>query len=329
MGGHRARSRSANLEATAQYRKALEFLKGLPDTPERHATELEIHLSLGLCFIAVQGYSSDETRTAFELACRLSAQIGEQRKELQAIFGLWGHFWMRADHPRAIELAEAQLTKAAQLGDLMAVIVGHRALGSTLFTLGDFVRARQHLEQAVTFGQQASSAETLSYAVDPRIAAQLMLAWDLWMLGYPDQALHQALDGLSQATQGSDVYTAAFAHYVSSAGSVVAGRIPSFLRERRSQPCPVEGASHRPLRSLFALRARMRACEIGAVGSSGVGNQGRRGRSRPKQSRIHARVHAWVARDRAEGGRRTGPCAFDPAGGIGSNERCRGTRLGG
>jgi predicted ATPase len=46
-GGHRARTRSANLEAAAQYQNALELMRSLPETAERRASELEIQLSLG------------------------------------------------------------------------------------------------------------------------------------------------------------------------------------------------------------------------------------------------------------------------------------------
>src|SRR5262249_26482313 len=151
-------------------------LQLLPATPQRSATELEIQLALGLCFIAVRGYSADDTRVAFERAHELSAEVGEPHKHIQAIFGLWGHYWMRARHDRAIELSRTLLEEAERLRIPIAVIVGHRALGSTLFTLGDFVSAREHLEQAVALGQRGGGNElSLSYAVDPRIAAQLML----------------------------------------------------------------------------------------------------------------------------------------------------------
>ena len=108
--------------------------------------------SLGLCFIAVRGYSADDTRKSFERACALSAQLGEPQKEIRALFGLWGHYWMRARHDRAIELAETLLARAELLRDPIAVVVGHRAIGSTLFTRGDFVRAQEHLERAISLG---------------------------------------------------------------------------------------------------------------------------------------------------------------------------------
>jgi tetratricopeptide (TPR) repeat protein len=224
LGGQRARTRSANVEATRQFQKALEFLQLLPETPERGGTELEIQLSLGLCFIAVSGYSADDTRKAFERVCSLSAQLGAPHKEIQAIFGLWGHYWMRAQHDKAIELSRTLLARAELLDDPVALVVGHRMLGSTLFTLGDFVRAREHLERAIALAQQAGvEGVSVAYAVDPRIAAQLVLAWDLWILGYPAQALANVLQALEQATRRADPYSLAFAHYVTSAVRLLRG----------------------------------------------------------------------------------------------------------
>jgi class 3 adenylate cyclase/tetratricopeptide (TPR) repeat protein len=224
LGGQRARSRSANLEAAGQFQRALEALESLPETLERKRTKLEIQLSLGLCFIAVRGYSSDETRRSFELAHSLCAELDEQNKELQAFFGLWGHYWMTARHDRAIELSETLLLKAESSREPVALIVGHRSLGCTLFTQGEFVRARGHLERAVVLAQQAAiDVSNLSYAVDPRIAAQLVLAWDLWILGYPGQALHLTLQALALSVERGEPYGVAFAHYVTSAVLLLRG----------------------------------------------------------------------------------------------------------
>jgi class 3 adenylate cyclase/predicted ATPase len=229
-GAKLARDRYANIEATGQYQKALQCLILLPETLERSKIELNIQLSLGLCFIAARGYSADDTRKAFERACELSAELGEQQKELQAIFGLWGHYWMIARHDRAIELGETLLAKATALRDPTTLIVGHRMLGSTLFTFGDFRRAQDHLEQALALGQGANIGESfLYYAVDPKIAALLMLAWDLWILGYPRQALRKVLQALSQASELAEPYGVAFAHYVTSAVKLLRGEAEDSL----------------------------------------------------------------------------------------------------
>jgi tetratricopeptide (TPR) repeat protein len=230
LGGRRARSRSANLEAIVQFEKALQALETLPETSERTSIELDIHLSLGLCFIAVHGYSADETRKAFEQALKLSGKLGDAHKETQATFGLWGHHWMRASHDSAIELAETLLAKSEQLDDPVLKILGHRCLGSTLFTFGEFVQARDHLESAMALGQLATPEISLvTFAVDPRVAAQLMFAWDLWILGYPDQARDNVRKLLGRAEELTDPYTVAFAHYVMSAVHLLRGEAQDAL----------------------------------------------------------------------------------------------------
>jgi len=229
-GGRRARSRSANLEAIFQFQKALEFLELLPHSPDRTAKELEIQLSLGLCFIAVRGYPADDTRKSFERASSLAVELGEPLKEIRAIFGLWGHYWTRARHDQATELGETLLAKAEQLDDALSLSVGNRALGSTLFTLGDFVRAREYLERGVALGQRVAGEETsLSYAVAPSIASQLLLGWDLWLLGYPAQAHDNVFQALELATKRAEPYTVAFAQYVASAVQLLRGEIPDAL----------------------------------------------------------------------------------------------------
>jgi hypothetical protein len=158
--------------------RAVQSLRSHPPTPERIASELDTHLWLGLCCIALKGYSSSATRRAFARACELTKQVGDPRKEIQALFGHWGHFWMRAQHDRAMKIGNEMLAKAELLQDPITTMVGHRCLGSTLFTAGEFAPARYHLERALALGQEPSTERSLSltYAVEPTIAAQLMLA---------------------------------------------------------------------------------------------------------------------------------------------------------
>jgi class 3 adenylate cyclase/tetratricopeptide (TPR) repeat protein len=217
-GSRRARSRWANLEAIAQLQRALEFAKLLASGLERIETELEIHLALGLSFIAVRGYSSDETRHSFEQACELCTQLHDPKRTIQALFGLWGYYWMTARHDRAMEIGQTLLVNAESLNDPAALIVGHRVIGSTLFTLGEFVEARKHLEQVLSLAasHDAAAVSASHFAVSPRIAAQLLLAWDLWILGYPDQALEHVLQAVELATRLEEHYGGAFGHCVAS-----------------------------------------------------------------------------------------------------------------
>jgi class 3 adenylate cyclase/tetratricopeptide (TPR) repeat protein len=305
VGGRRARSRSANLEAIVQFQKALEFLRLLPDTPEHAATELEIQLSLGLCFIAVLGYSADETRQSFERARSLSVDVGEPHKEVQALYGLWGHHWMRARHDRAIELGETLLEKAERLDDPIIRMVGFRALGSTLFTLGGFVDARERLEQAMALGRRINTENSsLPFAVDPGMAAQLLLAWDFWILGFPEQARHNVLDALGRATEQRLPYGVAFAHYVTSAIHLLRGEAPDALKHaERSLEVSKE---HRI--NLYALYSRFgRGCALAKMGQKEVAlfeiEEGLEEARRSNLGYMRGFMLGWLATAQAEIGR--------------------------
>jgi tetratricopeptide (TPR) repeat protein len=173
---------------------------------------------------------------------------------------------MIARHDRAVELGQTLIAKATQLNDPVGLTVGHRSLGSTLFTLGDFVGARSHLERAVGLQQIApnqSSSLILSYAVDPRVAAQLILAWNLWILGYPEQSLRQVQEALSRAVEQANPYTLAFAQYVAAAVRLLRGEFPeSLVHADRGLSIATE---HRI--DLYVLYSRFaRGCALAKVG---------------------------------------------------------------
>ena len=226
--------------------------------------ELDTHLAIGLCHIALEGYSAEAAGRAFERAYELARQIGDPRKEIQALFGQWGHFWMRAEHDQAISLGRSLLAKTELLQDPITIMVGHRCLGSTLFTLGEFVQARSHLERALTLGEQSpGDLLAASYAVDPTIAAQLLLAWNLWMLGYPSQARENAERALHLATEKVRPYTLAFAHYVTSAVYLLCGNFEHSLgHATRSFDISCEHQIN-----LYALYSRFgRGCALASLG---------------------------------------------------------------
>ena len=267
LGGNLARSRSANLEATGQFQNALEYLGQVPESTQRHETELEIQLSLGLCNVAVKGYSADETRLAFERARVLCGLLNDSKRDMQAVFGLWGHYWMRAKHDRALKLAETLLVTSEQVHDPVATIVGHRSLGSTLFTRGQFGKAQEHLEKAIRMAEQAGVEKlNATYAVDPRIAAQLMLGWDLWFLGYPDRALDNVQKALSLALQQGDPYSVVFSQYVASAILLLRGDIQASLGyAEQSLALSIEHKIN-----LYALYSRFgRGCAMSELGNQG------------------------------------------------------------
>jgi len=161
-------------------------------------------------------------------------------------------------------LGDTLLEKGRKLELPVGRIVGHRALGSTLFTLGRFADARTHVEKAIAlcegehFGDQPSQ-----FAVHPRTASLLILGWDLWILGYPDLALENVAEAVAAAERSAHPYEVAFAHYVASA-----------VRLLRREPAESLGHAEKSLTistehhiNLYALYSRFgRGCALAEMG---------------------------------------------------------------
>ncbi|MGB8139561.1 MAG: adenylate/guanylate cyclase domain-containing protein, partial [Pseudolabrys sp.] len=115
--GQRALAHSANVEAIANFRKALQLLNALPETPERIKQEIDIQLALGIPLIAVRGYTAAETREAFSRARTLCLRLGDIPEYFQALFGLWGNHWMCGKNDEALRMADEFLSRSRALSD--------------------------------------------------------------------------------------------------------------------------------------------------------------------------------------------------------------------
>jgi class 3 adenylate cyclase/predicted ATPase len=222
--GQRALAHSANVEAIANFRKALQILNTLPETSERTKQEIDIQLALGIPLIAVQGYASAETREAFSQARALCLRLGNIPEYFQALFGLWGHSWMGGKNDDALRMADEFLSRSRVLSDPVLLMVAHRVMGSTLLTVGDFQSSANHFEEAIRFSTTTGKKPLSNlYVVEPQAASLLLLSWDLWFLGYPDQSLSRVSEALALAQELGHPYTVAFAHYMTSVVHLLRG----------------------------------------------------------------------------------------------------------
>jgi class 3 adenylate cyclase/predicted ATPase len=201
--GRRAVERSAHVEAIAHLTKGLELLRTLPDTPERAQQELTLQIALGVPLMVTKGHAAPEAEQAYGRARELCRQVGETPQLFRVLVGLWRFYLVRGDIQTARELAERLLTLAQRV---------HDPLGVTLFYLGDLGTARGHLEQALAVYDSQKDRSHASHAVqDPEVACLSYLAWALWLLGYPDQALKRSHEALTLAQELSHPFSLAFA----------------------------------------------------------------------------------------------------------------------
>jgi predicted ATPase len=111
-------------------------------------------------------------------------------------------------------LGEQLLTLTQRQNDTALLQEAHWALGQTLFFLGKLNPARTHLEQSSAFyTPQSLSSQASRDAAGTQIACFFHMAWVLWALGYPDQALETSDEALSLAHELSHPFTLAFAFW--------------------------------------------------------------------------------------------------------------------
>ena len=262
--GQRALAHSANVEAIANFRKALGLLTALPDTSERTKQEIDIQLALGIPLIAVRGYASAETREAFSRARTLCLRLGDIPKYFQALFGLWGNCWMSGKNDEALRMADEFLSRSRALSDPVLPIVAHRVMGSTLLTIGDFQSSANHFDETIRLSTGGGREPLYNlYMVEPRAASLLLLSWDLWFLGYPDRSLARVSEALALALELGQPYTVAFAHYMTSVVYLLRG---DAVRALESAEKSFEVSQEQRF-SLYAILSKIsRARAIGELG---------------------------------------------------------------
>src|SRR5207247_2640906 len=136
LAGQQAVQRSAHAEAITHLTTASEFLRTLPDTPERAQHELTLHLTLGPVLMSIRGFAAPEVGALYTRARELCQQGGDTAQLFPVLFGLWRFSLLRAELPQARELGGQLLRLTQQAQDPALLLVAHRALGVTLLRQG-------------------------------------------------------------------------------------------------------------------------------------------------------------------------------------------------
>ncbi len=95
--------------------------------------------------------------------------------------------------------------------DPALLVAAQNALGESLCHLGEFVLAREHLEQGIAvYDPQKHHSLASGYGADQGEQCLCYAAYVLWHLGYPDQALKRIREALTLAQEFSHPYNLAY-----------------------------------------------------------------------------------------------------------------------
>ena len=133
-------------EAAAQFRRALDLLTLLPDTPERQRQELAYCTALGAALRFVMSAAAPETGHAFTRARELWDQLGSPAEFLHVPYGQSRYHVYRGELDLALRLDKELLRVSRQRNDSGGLVLAHQAYGTGQMVCGRFALSRSHLE---------------------------------------------------------------------------------------------------------------------------------------------------------------------------------------
>ena len=208
LAGQNALQRSAEAEAERYLQAALRKLASVPASPERDQQELSIQIKLGTALMALRSWSAPEVGEVYNRARTLCQQLGQTPQLFLVLVGLRLYHVVRAEFATAYEVSQQLLQLAQQEDDTVLLLEAHHSAGASIFFTGDYLRAKDHFEQALAlYDPQQRDTYMLLYGQDPGISGLAYSALVLWALGYPDQARHKAEEALRLAHQFAHPFT--------------------------------------------------------------------------------------------------------------------------
>ena len=188
------------------------MLQTLPESRERDEQELALQLGLFAPLVATRGWAPPELGRACSRALELCRQMGETPQTFTALVFLRYYYVCRGENRTGLELAEQAFDLAQRSRDPLQLLGAHCGMGLSLFHLGEWQQARIHLEQVIaSYDPEQHRILALVYGCDLGVYALSYRAWDLWFLGYPDQALNQIQEAVAFARELNHPFSLAFA----------------------------------------------------------------------------------------------------------------------
>jgi class 3 adenylate cyclase/predicted ATPase len=192
--------RPAYKEAITSFNAAIRLCRSLGEDQTWKRRELELQVELGQALIANLGYQAPVTMAAFERALALAEAVGETSLLMRSVYGLWASRYIAAT-PSA-DLADRMAALTSELEESGPRCVAMRMLALEKFHAGDYRASLDLVERALSIYDPAIHGHlAMQYGHDPRVAATGYKAWNLWHLGYPDQARAMAENALSLARE--------------------------------------------------------------------------------------------------------------------------------
>jgi tetratricopeptide (TPR) repeat protein len=160
-----------------------------------------------------QGFESDQVVAVLSRASELNQRLADSPQSFGALRGLYQLLMGRGDYQGTLDLCD-KIDRIAEHEAAPAFVAeATRLRGLSAFFLGRLTESRDAFAQSlISYGREERTSRVFAIADDPQVTGASVLSLVLWMLGYPDQALQRARDGLRRAISLGAPYSIAIAH---------------------------------------------------------------------------------------------------------------------
>jgi len=223
IAAHQSASVFAYQEAIALARRGLDLLATLPESRENDQQELLLQGQIGASWTNLRGYGYNEVGKAFGRVHELSKMLGLNTQTAHALIGVSGFFNVTAQLHSTIELCQELLQLTQREKDSALLTSMHTTWGIAEQFLGNFASASMHLEEAIQLDKNQPIGSNITVAGgDLIVYAFGHLALNLWILGYPHQAIQQSARVKARVEKSQHPYLVG--HYLGFAGFLYQNR---------------------------------------------------------------------------------------------------------
>ncbi len=214
--GQQAIERSANLEAIAHLTTGRALLTEQPTGAERDAQELDFCLALGPALMSTKGLAAPEAEEVYLHARQLCQSVDQVALSFQATWGLWLIYQQRGQ----IDLAQTATDEVLSIAERQRenvdhLMQAHHAAWTTQLFVGNISASQAHTEKGdALYDIEKHRTHAFTYGGhDPGVCAKTTASEALCLLGYADQAVQHAIDGVNLAERLSHPFSLAMARY--------------------------------------------------------------------------------------------------------------------
>jgi predicted ATPase len=229
--GQRSLARSALVEATEQFMRALGYVAHLPATAALRRQQVRLQVALANCLMHVKGYAAPETKAAIEQA-RLFIERGEALGEppedplllFSTLYGVWATNFVAFNGHICRDLAAQFLRLAEKKNATALILVAHRIMGHSLVATGELNKARAYYDAGIAlYNPDEHQPLATRFGQDVRVTILSWRSLALWLLGYPEAALRDADDAVKYGREIGQAASVMFALYMTAIVHILSG----------------------------------------------------------------------------------------------------------